>query len=104
MTKFARSKFERSKCGPKGELQEVIRNQARRESLRDETNKPGSLAIYGKNEPLVRSERDKLAIKHSLRKLSIHLARISHQDHGSRRRIRVRKRRSGAKSVAIATV
>jgi len=32
------------------------------------------------------------------------LARISHQDHGSRRRIRVRKRRSGAKSVAIATV
>jgi hypothetical protein len=33
-----------------------------------------------------------------------HLARISHQDHGSRRRIRDRKRRSGAKSVAIATV
>jgi len=32
------------------------------------------------------------------------LTRISHQDHGSRRRIRVRKRRSGAKSVAIATV
>jgi hypothetical protein len=32
------------------------------------------------------------------------LARMSHQDHGSRRRIRVRKRRSGAKSVAIATV
>ena len=32
------------------------------------------------------------------------LARISHQDHGSRRRIRVRKRCSGAKSVAIATV
>jgi hypothetical protein len=32
------------------------------------------------------------------------LARISHQDHGSRRRIRVRKRRSGARSVAIATV
>ena len=34
----------------------------------------------------------------------VHLARISHQDHGSRRRIRVRKRRSGAKSVAMATV
>ena len=32
------------------------------------------------------------------------LTRISHRDHGSRRRIRVRKRRSGAKSVAIATV
>ena len=35
---------------------------------------------------------------------AVMLARISHQDHGSRRRIRVRKRRSGAKSVAIATV
>ena len=34
----------------------------------------------------------------------VSLARISHQDHGSRRRIRIRKRRSGAKSVAIATV
>ena len=32
------------------------------------------------------------------------LARSSHQDRGSRRRIRVRKRRSGAKSVATATV
>ena len=32
------------------------------------------------------------------------LARISHQDHGSRRRIRIRKRRSGAKSIAIAMV
>jgi hypothetical protein len=32
------------------------------------------------------------------------LVRISHQDHGSRRRIRIRKRRSGTKSVAIATV
>jgi len=28
--KFAWSKFERTKCGPKGELQEVIRNRARR--------------------------------------------------------------------------
>ena len=36
--------------------------------------------------------------------LEPYLARISHQDHGSRRRIRVRKRRSGAKSVAMATV
>ncbi len=36
--------------------------------------------------------------------LVVDLARISHQDHGSRRRIRIRKRRSGAKSVAIATV
>ena len=34
----------------------------------------------------------------------LNLARISHQDHGSRRRIRVRKHRSGVKSVAIATV
>jgi hypothetical protein len=32
------------------------------------------------------------------------LARISHQDLGSRRRIRVQKRCSGAKNVAIATV
>ena len=39
-----------------------------------------------------------------LRAKGLYLARISHQDHGSRRRIRVRKRRSGAKSVAIATV
>ena len=30
------------------------------------------------------------------------LARISHQDRGSRRRIRVRRRRSGAKVIAIA--
>ena len=29
-TKFTRSKFERTKCGPTGELQEVIRNRARR--------------------------------------------------------------------------
>ncbi|MGB5584592.1 MAG: GIY-YIG nuclease family protein [Gammaproteobacteria bacterium] len=34
--------------------------------------------------------------------LNTKLARISYQDHGSRRRIRVRKRRSGAKSVATA--
>jgi hypothetical protein len=35
---------------------------------------------------------------------SFSLARISHQDHGSRHRIRVSKRRSGAKIVAIAKV
>jgi hypothetical protein len=34
---------------------------------------------------------------------SLNLARIYHQDHGSRRRVRVQKRCSGAKSVAIAT-
>ena len=56
-------------------------------SLRDEMNKPGSPVIYGTNEPLVRNEKGKLAVKQSLRKLSIHLARISHQDHGSREKI-----------------
>ena len=39
-TKFAWSKFERTKCGPKGELQDVIRNGARRERRRDAPNNP----------------------------------------------------------------
>ena len=52
---------------------------------------------YGFPEP-VRSEKGER--KYSEKQLP----RISHQDHGGRRRIRVRKRRSGAKSVAIATV
>ena len=40
-TKFTRSKFERAMRGPKGELQDVIRNGARRARRRDAPSNPG---------------------------------------------------------------